>query len=110
MQFTSTTVAGGVNILRNDHYVAIPGTIDFSSVETTDNGLKIVKAGSPMKVSSGKYVVSNDANATAILFADVREDRPVGSFVIHGFINKAVAEASFGASYSSVSIPMVDIR
>ena len=110
MQYTEATVNGRIEILRNDHFVGMPVTLDFSDVATTDNGLKIVKAGTPMKSASGGYVVSNDANAEGILFADVREDRPIGTLIIHGFINKANGEASFGSSYSgSIAIPMVSI-
>lgn len=110
MQYTESTVNGSVAILRNDHFVARPVTLDFSSVATTDNGLKVVKAGTPIKSASNGWVASNDGNAEAILLADVREDRPMGAGIIHGFINKANGEASFGTTYSnSIAIPMVQI-
>lgn len=110
MQYTESTVNGRIEILRNDHFVGMPVTLDFSDVATTDNGLKIVKAGAPLKATEDGYVASNDANAVGILLADVREDRPIGTLIIHGFINKAKAEASYGTAYANtVSIPMVKI-
>lgn len=77
MKFTSKTVAGGVNILANDHYVAIP--YDCSAIAGTDG---VVKAGT--------IIPANDATAIGVLLTDVvLGENPNGTIVIHGFINKA---------------------
>lgn len=110
MQFENASIGIQKQILKNDHYVAIPVTLDFTSVTDYDNGYKIVKAGTPIKAGDGGYVASNDGNAEAILLKDVREDRPIGAGVIHGFINKSAGESASGLTYSgSIAIPNVVI-
>jgi hypothetical protein len=104
MKYSQENVGGVTVILANDHYVGIPASLDFSDVATTVDGKKTVKAGSPMKSAANGWVVSNDADAEGILLWNVNEDRPIGTIVTHGTINKSKAETSFGASYSSVSI------
>ena len=77
MKFTTKSVAQGVNILANDHYVAIP--YDCSAIEATDG---IIKAGT--------IIPANDATAIGVLLNDVHPDEnPNGAIVIHGFIESA---------------------
>lgn len=110
MEFVKSSVNGKIQILANDHFVAIPITLDFSNVVTTEDGVKVVKSGTPVKSAAGGWVASNDGNATAILYGSVYEGRPIGSAIIHGFVDKAKAEAASGLSYSgSISIPQVAI-
>ena len=76
MKFTSKSVAGSVNILANDHYVAIP--YDCSAIEGT-NGV----------VKAGTIIPANDATAIGVLLTDVvLGENPNGTIVIHGFIEK----------------------
>lgn len=110
MEFKNVSVNGSVDILDNSHYVARPVTLDFTNVTDTINGVKVVKAGTPIKYTASGWVVSNDGNATRILLDNVYEDRPIGSGVVHGFINKAVAEAASGLTYdASLSIPQITL-
>lgn len=74
MKFTSKPVVQGVNILANDHYVAIP--YDCSAIAGTDG---IVKAGT--------IIPANDATAKGVLLTDVvLAENPNGTIVIHGFV------------------------
>lgn len=76
MKFTAKTVVQGVNILANDHYVAIP--YDCSAIAGTDG---VVKAGT--------IIPTNDAKALGVLLTDVvLAENPNGTIVIHGFIEK----------------------
>ena len=76
MKFTSKSIAGGVNILANDHYVAIP--YDCSAIAGTDG---VVKAGT--------IIPANDATAIGVLLTDVvLAENPNGTIVVHGFIEK----------------------
>ena len=87
MKYTTKSVAQGVNILANDHYVAIP--YDCTNVAAEDG---IVKAGT--------VVPTNDASAIGVLLNDVVvAENPNGAVVVHGFIDGAklpvaVAEAA----------------
>lgn len=78
MKFKSENIATSVNILANDHFVAIP--YDCSSVTANADG--IIKAGS--------LIPANDATAKGVLLTDVKkEDNPNGTIVIHGFIEES---------------------
>ena len=76
MKFKSENVTQPVEILANDHYVAVE--YDCSALTATDG---IVKAGT--------IVPANDATAIGVLLYDVKKDEnPNGAVVIHGFIKK----------------------
>ena len=45
MQFESKTIGAKVEILNRDGYEGVPVTLDFTAVTETENGRKIVKAG-----------------------------------------------------------------
>lgn len=77
MKFTTKDVTQGVNILANDHYVAIP--YDCSQIEATDGVIK-----------AGTIIPKNDATAKGVLLNDVvLAENPNGTIVIHGFIESA---------------------
>lgn len=77
MKFTAKEVTQGVNILANDHYVAIP--YNCSEIAATDG---VVKAGT--------VIPANDATAIGVLLNDVYpNENPNGAIVIHGFIDKS---------------------
>ncbi len=101
MKFTAKTVVQGVNILANDHYVAIP--YDCSAIAGTDG---VVKAGT--------IIPTNDANAVGVLLTDVvLAENPNGTIVIHGFIEKgklpvAPAEAAVTALKGITFMPVAE--
>lgn len=75
MKFTSKSVSSGVNILANDHYVAIP--YDCSTLTANANGV----------IPAGTIVPANDTTALGVLLNDVvKAEDPNGSIVIHGFV------------------------
>lgn len=95
MEFKSTTYPIEKIILANDHFVTVPVTLDFSSVSTKENGVKVVKAGSPITTGG---VFGNGANVVlGILLQNVYETNPNGALVVHGWIKKAAAKANIGA-------------
>lgn len=77
MKFTTKDVTQGVNILANDHYVAIP--YDCSKITATNGVIK-----------AGTIIPSNDDKAIGVLLNDVYlAENSNGTIVIHGFIEKA---------------------
>ena len=108
MQFEQTTYAGDVQILKRKPFEGIPMTLDFSGVSaTTDNGKKIVKAGTPIGAAG---VVDNTATVVGILLHDVTEDRPQATLLKKAYINTAVAQAHSGVTYDAAvksALPMV---
>lgn len=93
MKFTSKSVTQGVNILANDHYIAVP--YDCSALEANANGV----------VPAGTIVPKNDATAIGVLLNDVvKDENPNGSIVIHGFIKKSKLPT---APAETVNIPLI---
>ena len=78
MKFTTKSVAQGVNILANDHYVAVP--YDCSALEAlAENGV----------IKEGTIIPANDATALGVLLNPVvLAENPNGTIVIHGFVEK----------------------
>lgn len=79
MKFTNKTIVSGVEILANDHYVAIP--YDCTGLDAlATNGV----------IPAGTLIPANDATAKGVLLHDVvLAGNPNGTIVIHGFIKKA---------------------
>lgn len=105
MNFEKQNVVMGAEILANSHYVGVPVTLDFTSVSGG-----IVKAGSPISASG---VVANDATALGILLSDVAQERPIGTIVVHGFINVGNAQKHSGVTVAEAAksaMPMVMFR
>lgn len=96
MKFTTRTVAQGVNILANDHYVAIPYNCSALSALATDGVIK-----------EGTIIPANDATAIGVLLNPVvLAENPNGTIVIHGFIkgDKLPAEAAEAAKTALAQI------
>ena len=107
MQFETQTFAGDVQILKRIPFEGIPMTLDFTSVTDTVNGVKVVKAGTPIGEDG---VVDNTATVVGILLHDVTIDRPQGTLLKKAYINTAVAEAHSGVTYDAdvkAALPMV---
>lgn len=97
MQFEQEVYAGDVQILKRKPFEAIPITLDFSSVSTTVNGKKVVKAGTPIGATG---VADNTATVVGILLRDVTEDRPQGTLLKKAYIDTAIAQAHSGVTYA----------
>ncbi len=102
MKFKSWDIAvSGVEILNREPYEAIPMTIDFTSVSTTDDatGKKVVRAGSVISSSGTVIAATPWTGALGILMSDVYESRPQGSILIKAYVNKVRAEANANITY-----------
>lgn len=102
MIYERKSVPGDVNILANDHYVGKPITLDFTGVSAG-----VVKAGTPVSAAG---VAANTADAVGILLSDVYTERPIGTIVIHGFIDTDKAQANSGVTIDAAvktALPMV---
>lgn len=79
MKFTEKKFVQGVNILANDHYVAIPYDCSALAALATDGVIK-----------EGTIIPANDATAIGVLLNPVvLAENPNGTVVIHGFIEKS---------------------
>lgn len=112
MNVSTQKIASSVNILFNDHVVSENITLDFTSVTTTaDNGLKVVKAGTPVNASGKKATTTtNVSDAVGILLHDCYEDNPNTALIIHGFIDTEKAKANSGVTIDDATkeaLPMI---
>ncbi len=96
MKFTTKSVAHGVNILANDHYVAIPYDCKALTALATDGVIK-----------EGTIIPANDATAVGVLLNPVvLAENPNGTIVVHGFIkaDKLPAEPAEAAQTALAQI------
>lgn len=93
MKNVAGAVGNEVEILRHANFTGEAMTLD-----TTAFTAGVCKAGQPID-ADGK--VANSAAAIGINLYDVLAERPQATIVVGGYINKAVAEAHAGISYSS---------
>ena len=93
MKYRTHAVTPKVEILHNDHYVAVP--YDCSAIAANAEGI----------IPAGTIVPKNDATAIGVLLTDVvKDDNPNGTIVIHGFIKKSKLPVQ---PASTVAIPMI---
>ena len=91
MKYTTHAVTRPLEILHNDHYVAIP--YDCSAIAANAEG----------EIPAGTIIPANDATAIGVLLSDVvKADNPNGTIVTHGYIKKAKMPA---APASTVNLP-----
>jgi hypothetical protein len=83
MKCATTIVTAPVEILANDHYVAVPYTVSDTGVTADAYGKKTVPAGT--------ILPANDATAVGVLLhdTDVTYGARADALVIHGFIKTA---------------------
>lgn len=93
MKIDTLAVGAEEEILNRKEFQAVANTIDFSEVsDTASNGLKVVKAGTPVD-KDGKPVKSTPwENAVGILLHDVYEDRPQTAVLKQAYINTTRAQ------------------
>lgn len=98
----------GTEILnRPNGWEGIPLAIDFAAVTEEVDGVKIVKAGTPVSMAG---VASNGGDAAGILISDVFEYRPVGTILKKAYINKQRAEDHSGVVIDAAvlsALPMI---
>lgn len=100
MKIDTLSVGAEEEILNRKEFQAVANTIDFSEVsDTASNGLKVVKAGTPVD-KDGKPVKSTPwANAVGILLHDVYEDRPQTAVLKQAYINTTRAQKNSKLTY-----------
>lgn len=100
MKIDTLSVGAEEEILNRKEFQAVANTIDFSEVsDTASNGLKVVKAGTPVD-KDGKPVKSTPwENAVGILLHDVYEDRPQTAVLKQAYINTTRAQKNSKLTY-----------
>jgi hypothetical protein len=104
MKFTTSQVAGTVEILAADDFIGIPIKVA---------GTGVMKAGTPLTAAGAK--IANGTGAAGILLYDVDTDaNPNGTIVVQGVINQKKAEEHAGVTYDAdalkTAVPGIVLR
>lgn len=92
MKFSTTTVAGGIEILASNDYQAIP-----IEVAEPVGGGTVVKAGTPL---TNAGAATTGAGAVGVLLYDVDTAvNPNGAMVVQGIIDATKAQDHSGVDY-----------
>ena len=110
MKYNQTSVGTEIEILANTHFVCKSMTLDFSNVADTENGEKVVKAGSPI-TAAGVVDNTGTADVVGILWKNCYEGNPNCAVIIHGFIDQTKANAASGLTLAvstwGSDVPMI---
>lgn len=109
MEVKTFNVYRGTEILnRPDGWEGVPYTIDFTEVSDTVDGVKIVKAGTPI----GKGGKKDESTPVGVLLSDVFEGRPIGTILKKAYINKKRVEDHYGSDISTMvsTLPMIVVE
>lgn len=100
-----TAVFGtGAEILNRPPYDGVPMTIDFSTTTAGDDGLKVVKAGTPIDKEGKPVTATPWTGAVGILLVDVAESRPQGTILTEAYVNTKRAQANSGLTYDGALV------
>lgn len=95
-------------ILNRKENEAVAMTVDFTGVSETVNGVKIVKAGTPVD-KDGKVIKATPwTGAVGILLHDVYETRPQAAMLKKAYVHVARAQASSGLTYDGKLLTVLD--
>lgn len=110
MRIDTLKVGTEEEILNRKEFQAVANTVDFTDVsDTADNGLKVVKAGTPVD-KDGKPVKSTPwTNAVGILLHDVYEDRPQTAVLKQAYIHTGRAQKNSGLTYDAALVSALNL-
>ncbi len=110
MEVKTFNVYRGTEILnRPNGWEGVPITLDFTEVEDKVDGVKIVKAGTPID-KDGKKTATD---AVGILLSDVFEGRPIGTVLKKGYLNKKRVDEHAGEAIPEAvlgKLPMIVVE
>lgn len=110
MRIDTLKVGAEEEILNRKEFQAVANTVDFSSVsDIADNGLKIVKAGTPVDKDGKPIKETPWANAYGILLHDVYEDRPQSAVLKQAYIHAGRAQKHSGLKYDAALVSALNL-
>lgn len=104
MYVENTTFGTGAEILNRPPYKGVSMTIDFSTTAAGDDGVKEVKAGTPVDKDGKPVKATPWTGAVGILLFDVIEDRPQGTILTEAYVHTGRAQANSGLTYDGALV------
>lgn len=100
MKIDTLAVSAEEEILNRKEFQAVANTVDFADVsDIAANGLKVVKAGTPVDKDGIPVKSTPWTNAVGILLHDVYEDRPQTAVLKQAYIHVTRAQKNSGLTY-----------
>lgn len=109
MALDTLSIAMEPVILNRKEFEAVPQTVDFTNVDAGSDGLKVVKAGTPLNVYGVPVTSTPWSGAVGIALHDVYEDRPQVACLKKAYINVGRAQTNSGLTYDSALIKALNI-
>lgn len=94
----------GAEILNRPPFKGVSMTIDFSTTVAGDDGVKEVKAGTPVDKDGKPVKATPWTGAVGILLFDVIEDRPQGTILTEAYVHTGRAQANSGLTYDGALV------
>lgn len=103
MKYAKNSIAGTVEILAADDFVAIPIKVDETGV---------VKAGTPMTEAGKKVTATSFATAVGMLLYDVDPtENPNGALLVQGVVDQKKAQTHSGVTLDETfAVPGIILR
>ena len=101
MGFDTLAVAGDSEILNRKEFQAIANTIDFTNITAGSDGVKVVKAGTPISNAGVPVVEAPWTGAVGLTLYDVYENRPQVAVLKEGYVHTLRAQTHSGLTYTA---------
>ena len=104
MGIDTLSVSNEVEILNRKEFEAVAMTVDYTGVDAGADGVKVVRAGTPID-KDGKVVTSTPwSGAVGILLHDTYEKHPQGAIVKVGYIHTGRAQTNSSLTYDAALV------
>ena len=102
MKVDSLAVSREIEILNRKEFEAVAQTVDFTGVSaTSDNGEKIVKAGTPIKADGKVAGETPWTGAVGLLLHDAYESHPQVAILKVGYVHTTRAQQNSSLTYDA---------
>ena len=101
MQVNTLAVGSEIEILNRKEFEAVSMTLDFTDVVAGADGVKVIKAGTPINASGVPVLSTPWTGAAGILLHDGYEDYPVVAMLKVGYVNVTRAEENTELHYDA---------
>lgn len=99
MKIDVLAVGSEVGVLNRKEFQAVSNTIDFTGATALDNGVKVVKAGTPIDKDGKPVKAAPWSEAIGILLHDTYETRPQQAVLKQAYIHVGRAQKNSGLTY-----------
>ncbi len=105
MAINTISVSNEIEILNRKEIEAVSFTADFTGVvDADDNGVRIIKAGTPIDKDGQVVTETPWTGAVGLLLHDVYETYPQVAVLKVGYVNTTRAEESSGLTYDAAMV------